>query len=152
MEQMSDFTDIKLPTIYYHLEKMEAAGLITAENVKDSVRPEKKVYSISSSGCERFQTLLGKILKMEYRPTFEVDGALYFSDHLKEDVFLKALEQYEVDLKNSLDRIEEHRRILNEIPEEMQVAADLIFLHHRMHYQAELTWAQEAKSRFQKID
>ena len=32
-EQLADFTDIKLPTIYYHLEKMEASGLITAEQV-----------------------------------------------------------------------------------------------------------------------
>ena len=54
MEQMADFTDIKLPTIYYHLDKMEAAGLITARNVKEGVRPEKRVYHVSDQGNRHF--------------------------------------------------------------------------------------------------
>jgi DNA-binding PadR family transcriptional regulator len=33
-EQLSDFTQIKLPTIYYHLEKMEADGLLAANSEK----------------------------------------------------------------------------------------------------------------------
>jgi DNA-binding PadR family transcriptional regulator len=40
-EQLSDFTQIKLPTIYYHLEKMEADALLTASCEKAGSRPEK---------------------------------------------------------------------------------------------------------------
>uniref|UniRef100_UPI000AEE63EC PadR family transcriptional regulator n=1 Tax=Clostridium sp. NkU-1 TaxID=1095009 RepID=UPI000AEE63EC len=40
-EQLSDFTQIKLPTIYYHLEKMETDGLLSANREKSGSRPEK---------------------------------------------------------------------------------------------------------------
>ena len=38
-EQLEDFTQIKLPTVYYHLEKMEAAGLIEAGREPDPKKP-----------------------------------------------------------------------------------------------------------------
>lgn len=53
-EQMADFTNIKLPTIYYHLEKMERDGLISAEELREGLRPEKRVYQITPEGKERF--------------------------------------------------------------------------------------------------
>ncbi|WP_320129842.1 PadR family transcriptional regulator [uncultured Sphaerochaeta sp.] len=41
-EQLSDFTQIKLPTIYYHLEKMTQSGLISVDVIDStSSRPEK---------------------------------------------------------------------------------------------------------------
>ena len=33
-EELEDFTQIKLPTIYYHLEKMESQGLFTCSTEK----------------------------------------------------------------------------------------------------------------------
>ena len=40
-EQLEDFTQIKLPTVYYHLEKMEAAGLIEAHRDRQEPDPKK---------------------------------------------------------------------------------------------------------------
>ncbi|HWQ73066.1 MAG TPA: PadR family transcriptional regulator [Desulfitobacteriaceae bacterium] len=57
-EQLEDFTQIKLPTVYYHLEKMEAAGLVTAHRDKQGTRPEKTVYQVSSAGTDKFRELL----------------------------------------------------------------------------------------------
>ncbi len=42
-EQLEDFTQIKLPMVYYHLEKMEIAGLVTAHRDKQGACPEKTV-------------------------------------------------------------------------------------------------------------
>ena len=42
--QLADFTQIKLPNIYYHLEKMQMEGLVSASTEKDTGRPEKTVY------------------------------------------------------------------------------------------------------------
>ena len=64
-EQLEDFTQIKLPTIYYHLEKMEEAGLIISQNAKEGTRPEKKVYHVSESGCKRFRELLYRTLDID---------------------------------------------------------------------------------------
>lgn len=145
MEQMADFTDIKLPTIYYHLDKMEAAGLITARNVKEGVRPEKRVYHVSDQGNRHFLQLLQQTLELNYRPTFEVDGALFFSDHIDRKDFLSALECHAANMTESLDRIQRHRaQVLESVPDEMKSSAQLIFSHHELHYQAEREWAEQA--------
>lgn len=144
-EQMADFTDIKLPTIYYHLEKMEAAGLITAREDREGARPEKRIYAVGPAGEERFRALLAQTLELEYRPTFAVDGALYFSDHVEPVDFLAALRSHAANLRESLTHIREHRnQSLTYIPDEMQGPAELIFDHHELHYQAELDWAERA--------
>ncbi|WP_343208794.1 PadR family transcriptional regulator [Anaerolentibacter hominis] len=144
-EQAADFTDIKLPTIYYHLEKMESSGLITAQNVKEGVRPEKRVYCISEQGKERFHQLLCSTLDIKYRPTFETDALLFFSDYMEKSELIQALENHKANLKGSLERIGAHKnQVIPWLPEEMKAYAGLIFSHHEHHYQAELKWAEEA--------
>lgn len=146
-EQLADFTDIKLPTIYYHLEKMEAAGYIGSESVKDGARPEKMVYHISESGKDHFKQLLYRTLDISYRPSFEVDSALFFSDYIDRSDFLDALEQHVRNLNESLARIDEHKKeTLPFLPRDMQISANLIFEHHIRHYQAEIDWAEQAIS------
>lgn len=144
-EQLADFTQIKLPTIYYHLEKLAAAGLICAETGKEGARPEKTVYSISPEGQAHFARLLQDLLDMHYRPTFDVDAAFYFSDHLDDEAILASLAAHLERLRQSLTRIEEHRDLtLPHLPGEMRRSAGIIFAHHAAHYSAEIAWAQQA--------
>lgn len=144
-EQLADFTQIKLPTIYYHLDKMEAAGWISAQTGRDGARPEKKVYSISGAGKEHFMLLLRQMLDIRYRPAFDVDGVFYFSDHLEKEELLDGLVRHLQNLGRSLERIEEHRSLtLPHLPGAMRVSADIIFEHHAAHYRAEIAWAQKA--------
>lgn len=144
-EQLADFTSIKLPTIYYHLEKMEAAGLIAATQCKEGVRPEKRIYSVSSLGADEFKRLLSQTLDICYRPTFDVDSALFFSDSVEDTAFVTAFETHAGHLKESLARIEKHRgEVIPYLPPDMRPAANLIFQHHELHYRAELAWAEKA--------
>lgn len=144
-EQLADFTQIKLPTIYYHLEKMEAAGFLMAQTGQDSARPEKTIYSISEDGIAQFHTLLERQLDMQYRPTFDVDAAFYFSDHLSTQALLESLARHIQQLRASLAHIEEHRaQTVPYMPQMMRPYADIIFEHHAAHYRAEVSWAQGA--------
>ena len=152
-EQLADFTDIKLPTIYYHLEKMEASGLITAEQVKEGVRPEKRVYAVSGAGQDAFARLLAQTLDMRYRPTFDADSAFFFSDSLDGAALVRALRAHAQRLEASLARIAAHRAaVVSPLPPDMRTAADLIFEHHALHYQAELRWAQESIQRLEETE
>lgn len=144
-DQLADFTDIKLPTIYYHLEKMEQAGYLVAQNEKEGLRPERRVYAISQVGKERFQKLLDGVLELAYRPVFEADSALFFSDYLDGKAFTQALGQHVQRLQASIKRILQHRsEVLPQLPPEMRGSAGLIFEHHLLHYQAEMQWAESA--------
>ncbi|WP_283608219.1 PadR family transcriptional regulator [Faecalispora anaeroviscerum] len=144
-EKLEDFTQIKLPTLYYHLEKMEAAGYVTAHRDKQGVRPEKTVYQVSDTGADQFQKLLLQTLQIEYHPTFDIDGTLYFSDALENGALADSLNRHIANLNRILSGLEIHRKeTLAHIPEEYRTSADMISEHHVLHYRAELTWAEQS--------
>jgi DNA-binding PadR family transcriptional regulator len=144
-EQLEDFTQIKLPTVYYHLEKMEAAGLILASRDKQGARPEKTVYQVNSAGEDKFKELLHQSLQINYRPIFDIDGTFYFSDSLDHSALMDSLSQHIVNLKKTLEMLIIHcNETLANIPKDYRTSADIIFKHHIRHYQAELSWAEES--------
>ncbi len=147
-EQLADFTQIKLPTIYYHLEKMEADNLLTASREKPGSRPEKTIYDVTDKGREAFRNMLAGLLKFEYRPTFASDGAFYFSDSLDAAEIAAHLDIYVQKLRATIDSIQKHYcETMQYVPEEMKTMVDIIFSHHLRHYRAELDWAAESLNR-----
>ncbi len=144
-DQLSDFTQIKLSAIYYHLEKMEDKGFLSAAREKDTNKLEKIVYSITDKGKTEFQRLLNGLLELDYKPVFPSDGIFYFSDALDINVINEHLRDYIVKLQAIIVAIEKHKKqTLQFIPDEMKVMAKIIFSHHQYHYQTELNWAVES--------
>jgi DNA-binding PadR family transcriptional regulator len=144
-EHLSDFTQIKLPTIYYHLEKMDAEGLLSTNREKPGSRPEKTVYAITDKGAEAFRSMLAELLEFEYRPTFPSDGLFYFSDSLNIADVAEHLENYIQKLRTTIESIQKHKNeTVQFVPEEMKTMVHIIFSHHERHYQAELDWADES--------
>jgi len=144
-EQIEDFTQIKLPTVYYHLEKMKQSGLITAHCDKQGSRPEKTVYQVSDSGKNHFKDQLIQKLNTTYRPHFDIDAAFYFSDHLDASTLSESLADHIHRLKNTLAILKQHQtETINNIPEDHKCSANIIFEHHITHYKAELLWAEQS--------
>ncbi|WP_243158096.1 PadR family transcriptional regulator [Aminipila terrae] len=77
-EQISDFAHIKLPAIYYHLDKLNQNGYISAACQKDGNRPEKTVYSITAEGEKYFDGLLKKMQAEELKLELPFDGIIFF--------------------------------------------------------------------------
>ena len=148
--QLADFTLIKLPTIYYHLEKMAARGLLIASSEKPEPggKPEKVIYSITEKGVSAFQEMLHGLLDFTYRPTFPSDGVFYFADNLEKAEITEHLENYLKKLTEILAVVEKHKKeTLQFVPDEAKTIVKIIFSHHTHHYQAELDWAKESLSR-----
>jgi len=144
-EQLADFTLIKLPTIYYHLERMEKAGFISASKMKPDARPEKTVYEITEKGKDEFGSLLTETLQFEYRPTFISDAAFFFSDHLEKGTIAESLGAHMSKMENTLCYLEEHKKqTLQYLPEEYHKMVNIIFDHHILHFNAELRWAKQS--------
>lgn len=144
-EQIADFARIKLPTIYYHLQRMEADGLLSAENEKDSNRPERRVYSITRAGETAFDEGLVDLLEVTYEPSFEGDALFYFADALEGADILRSLEEQARVMDTAVGTIESHEAIaMAQLPGEKGVWASIIFKHHKRHYEAEASWAREA--------
>ena len=144
-EELEDFTQIKLPTIYYHLEKMSAQGLIEGSSEKAGARPEKTIYAITQSGAEAFSAALREQLTVQYRPVFSSDALFYFSDHLSGEDIAQSLQSQHAVLQQSLKTIDQHKRqTLAFIPEDAKPMVNIIFAHHEYHFRAELEWVEYA--------
>lgn len=143
-EQLADFTQIKLPTIYYHLEKMAADGWLIAGREKPGNRQEKTIYSITDQGIMAFKNMLAGLLEFGYRPTFPSDALFYFSDHIETADIISHLTAYIDQLNKTISNIKKHKQeTLPFVPAEYRTMARIIFSHHERHYQAELEWAEE---------
>lgn len=151
-EQLSDFTQIKLPTIYYHLEKLENDGLLSANREKPGNRPEKTVYSISNKGIDAFSDMLHALLEFDYRPALPSDGVFYFSDYLEPLEIIEHLEIYIEQLEKIITSIQRHKyETLHFVPYEVKTMVQIIFRHHEFHYRAELDWAVETLNSLREI-
>ncbi len=144
-EQLQDFTQIKPPTIYYHLARMEADGLLTARGERPGARPEKTVYALTERGQEAFSGMLMEALRFDYRPSFPLDAAFFFSDCVDPAALREGLGEHARNLRGAIEAIEAHQQeSLRSVPPEHAASAGAIFRHHLMHYRAELAWAEEA--------
>lgn len=144
-EQLSDFTQIKLPTIYYHLERMEMEGLLSATHEKPGSRPEKTIYSITDKGVLAFKRMMAELLEFNYKPTFPSDGVFFFSDFIETTELITHLTAYVDKLKTAIASIKIHKEeTIQFIPNEYRTRVSIIFSHHEHHYQAELEWGEKA--------
>ena len=149
--EVSDFAQIKLPNIYYHLEKMENERFIKGENGENEKGLEKRIFKITDKGMERFNKLLYDTLDAGYFNESELDFALYFFNALDKDVSLGKLIQYRNVLEKKIDMLEKHKKeTLNKLGKKDAKYANLIFEHHKMHLKAELEWTNIMVTTIQK--
>ncbi|MGA2142613.1 MAG: helix-turn-helix transcriptional regulator [Brevinematales bacterium] len=152
-DNISDFTLIKLPNIYYHLEKMEKEGLLSSSEEKGfNAGSEKTVYSVSGKGEKRFEELLRDFLDFGYRSSFDSDAVFFFSDSIPPESICRSLEDYRFKMQKALSIIKKHRdESMKFIPEENRAAAVIIFSHHEKHYKAELDWTEETIELYKRV-
>ena len=143
-ETISDFAKIKLPTIYYHLDKLKENGYVTETTDKEGNRPEKTVFAITDKGRKYYDELLIRQLTENYSPEFALDGVLYFRDRADHDLLLKELMKKELLLAEKIKALGFHKDYcLTNIDELAKFSTEAIFDHHRIHLEAELEWLKK---------
>ncbi|MHC1723704.1 MAG: PadR family transcriptional regulator [Aminipila sp.] len=143
-QQISDFAQIKLPTIYYHLDKLNEKQYISATYEKDGNRPEKTVYSITQNGEKYFYELLKKMQTEELKLDLPLDGVIFFQDRLDKNEFCQSIQSARLTIEAKLNRVIAHRQaVLSVIPEGCKSGTTVIFNHHIYHLEAELEWLKE---------
>ncbi|MDR3593622.1 PadR family transcriptional regulator [Clostridium sp.] len=141
---IADFAKIKLPTIYYHLEKLSEKGYVDSNVEKDGNRPERTVYSINDSGVKYFKSLLNKILQEEYTIEFNFDGILYYSKFADNNTIIKSLKRQQELIQSKLSRLVIHKETtLRKMLPENKIYCLSIFNHHIYHLETELKWIDE---------
>lgn len=143
-DNIADFAKIKLPTIYYHLDKLAQKGYINYVVEKDGNRPEKTVYSITDLGVKYFNSLINKILNEDYSVEFDFDGVLYFSDFANKKAIIKNLNRQKVYIENKLkELVNDKDNTVDKLLLEYRIYCISIFNHHIYHLETELKWINE---------
>ena len=131
---MQTCVDIKKPTAYYMLDKMEQQGLITRKEEQEGNRPPRRVYSMTPAGEAQFQKLLRQNLAAYQQNRYPNNTGFIFLEELPEDEAIRLL------LKR--------RRILNDLLQEAFAAPphsqnmQYMIDHQIIMLRAELSWLE----------
>lgn len=79
---MGFYADLKKPTAYYTLKKLEEEGCVRYEVEREGNRPERRVYEITERGRELFFELLRENLRKFSQPYYADEVGLALMNHL----------------------------------------------------------------------
>lgn len=145
-DNVADFTDIKTSNLYYHLGKMTDKGFITGEKESGTDKPDKTVFTVTDAGCQEFKRLLYRSLNKRISFSFDMDNALFFNEFLTPEDYQVSVEKKIRELSQMLEVIVAHKDVvLQHVPAPYTKYAELIFLHHMTHFEAELKWLEKVK-------
>lgn len=134
--------DIKKPTAYYLLNKMQEDGWITDEEDQEGNRPMRRVYSITAQGEAAFQQLLRENLASYVPAQFTNDIGLAFIDEVSPQEALPLLARRRQALEAQLAAVQatpDHPGSLH-----------LMIEHQIRHLTAEQQWLDEVITRIEQ--
>ena len=142
-QHISDFAQIKIGNIYYHLNSMKAKELVSAQVVSGKKSVDKTVYAITNSGEQRFNELLQDAAHDLNQFEFAFDSVLFFRENTDKYKLKPIIENKIETLKSIIKNMEAHQTSINQHnSEENAFYTGAIFSHHLVHYQTELAWYQ----------
>lgn len=139
---MQTCVDIKKPTAYYLLDKMEKQGLITRKEEKEGNRPTRRVYSMTWAGEEYFQTLLRQNLATYDQNLYPNNTGFIFLEELPQEEAITLLEK-------------RHELLISKLKEAQEApthSGGMQFMidHQVTMLQAELSWLENVITHLQE--
>ncbi len=129
---MGFFTDLKKPTAYYTLNRLEKEGHVRHQTEREGKRPERRVYQLTEKGRAFFYELLRSRLSEFSRTYYDDDIAIAFMDRLP------AAEVRQL-LLEKRDRAEGILDQLRRLPGH-DGSARHVMRHNIAHLETELAW------------
>lgn len=134
-KRLKYLTDLKKPTLYHLLGRLEAEGLVTKTASREGNRPERFTYRLTPGGAEQFHELLQVNLQDAPNAYFADDiGLLFLSEIPAEDA--------RASLTQKRMRVDERTRGMEHALEQHSPGTPAYYtLHHQLaHLQAERAW------------
>lgn len=142
-QRMNFLIDLKPPTTYGLLDRLEQHGYVTSEVERTGNWPERRVYRITSAGEAHFWDLLRENLAAFSPASYPDEVGLYFMDQLPDSEVQVALE---TKLTQVLSRLVEIRE---KAERHAGTPARWLFGHHLAHLETERSWLEETLQRWE---
>ncbi len=140
---LSTCVQIKRPTAYYVLNKMQDDGWVEEMEEQEGNRPPRRIYSITPAGEAAFQDLLRQNLASYELAQFGGDVGLAFLG--------------EVPAKEGLDLLQQRRDVIQDYLIQTRAiplhpgSLQLTIEHQLHHLTAELDWLDEVMVRLEAV-
>jgi DNA-binding PadR family transcriptional regulator len=144
-KRLKYLTDLKKPTLYHLLGKLEVAGEVTKSVSREGNRPERYTYRLTKAGAEHFEQLLRQNLQDAHAAYFNDDIGLLFLNELPVAEVRKYLDQKRASVD---ERIEILASALAR--HEENTPAFYTLRHHELHLQTERAWLDELLGQLKK--
>jgi DNA-binding PadR family transcriptional regulator len=138
-------TDLKKPTLYHLLGKLEAAGDVTRHVSREGNRPERYTYKLAPQGRTHFHTLLRQNLKEAHTAYFEDDIGLLFLSELPAPEARAYLQQKRV-------QVAAEAEALGGVAAQHGAGTPAYYTlrHHELHLRTECAWLDELLGQLKK--
>lgn len=136
---MRCWTAIGFSSIYAILQRLEKAGLVEGREDTSGGLPARKTYRVSRKGRSALKKAARQFLTEPERPPHRVCLGIVNLHLLSKHEAIESLEEYSMELRNSIDQLTRIRDDQAPIP----FTAEAIFDHSLCHARTELEWAGE---------
>jgi DNA-binding PadR family transcriptional regulator len=131
-KNMAFCTDLKKPTAYFLLEKMQENGWVAVKEAREGNRPQKRIYRLTAKGEAAFQELLRENLADFSAAKTGSDVGLAFIDAMP-------AEQAHQLLMQRRDAVAQQVAEFERAPE--HAGSYQLLIDHQLHYlRSELDW------------
>lgn len=137
-KRLKYLTDLKKPTLYHLLGKLEGEGLVQKSASREGNRPERFTFQLTAAGEARFEELLQANLQGAHTTFFADDIGLLFLSELPAAEARAYLAEKRAGVVQNIAAIEHAVAI-----HEPGTPPYLTLRHHLVHMQTELTWLDE---------
>jgi len=144
---VGEYARISYGSIYYNLEKMEKEGLVASKSVKNSRRPERRLYSITERGKEELMRLLRKNYFETERPYYPFDVGVCLMPLIPREEVLKALaKRIKIAERHIKELLKEKAELEGKVPFFVLAVID----HYLLHLKAEKKWLEDLKKEVER--
>lgn len=142
---VKDWTKLSYPAIYKNLLKLNKAGYLDGEIVRDGGMPEKTIYTINEKGRDYFMQLMKNASDHPGMVYIEFASFAMNLGVVDKETGSEMIENLQDNISGKLDAIRKQMEIKRDVPE---LAQSIIDLHIRM-YEVFEEWITEFQSIYQ---
>ena len=144
---ISKWVKISTPSIYKKVIQLEEKGLLQSVLVRENNMPEKAVYSLTDSGEQEFERLMGELSAQPIRMFLDFNAVIVNLDSVPLRMQKSCVANIEKNVQDLKSYLEENLREKENAPEVPEIGMAVLRQQFVLAETIE-TWIAELKKRF----
>ena len=144
---ISKWVKISTPSIYKKVIQLEEKGLLQSVPMRENNMPEKAVYSLTASGEQEFERLMGELSAQPIRMFLDFNAVIVNLDNVPLEMQKSCVDSIEKHVQDLKTYLEENLREKENAPEVPEIGMAVL---RQQFVLAETIgiWIEELKKRF----